>query len=61
MKVKIEIDCDNEVFGGRPHNEVVRILRELSDEIEAIGEIPKHIVDLYDLDGNQVGTFKKVE
>ncbi len=65
MKVKIEIKLDNEAFDVRPTitanersgYEVGRILKELSQKIPVI--LSKgNTFYLFDVNGNQVGTFK---
>jgi len=48
----ISIDLENDVFLPCPHDEIVRILRDVADRIDN-GECPK---SLFDINGNRVGT-----
>lgn len=59
MKLRIEIDLENEAFSGR-HRETVRILAEL------VRSLPTYIHvgqdwPLRDLNGNRVGTAEVIE
>lgn len=67
---QVEISCDNDAFeprwaGEQPmmaaSDEVARILRDLSKQINICGGLPANPLPLYDINGNKVGvaTFKK--
>ena len=55
MKVKIEIDCDNDAF-ETPDFEIERILRELSEKVESNPGMK--VSEIYDINGNCVGLYK---
>lgn len=56
MTFKLQIDCDNAAFSDNPLEEVGRILKELSEKIDA-NEHGK----IYDYNGNKVGFYKLEE
>lgn len=51
MKLRIEIECDNDVFEQDPFIEIDRILQGVSSRL-ALGD---KNVKLYDSNGNSVG------
>lgn len=56
MKIKIEIDCNNEAFEDQYAPELGRILRKLAgDIVEWGGQLEGRA--LMDANGNKVGTF----
>ena len=54
-KVLVEIDLDNDAFADR--NELVRILNKLADDV---GKGFMTEINIRDINGNKVGTFKIV-
>ena len=58
MKYQIEIETDNTAFDDYPNLEVARILKDLAGKAEAGYPLD---VQLYDLNGNEVGFCKMIE
>lgn len=59
--MKIFIRTNNDAFQPDPAPEVVRILRELADRLEAQGLDTFQAIDvwsLYDVNGNKCGTVR---
>ena len=54
-KALVEIDLDNDAFADR--NELVRILNKLADDV---GKGFMTEINIRDINGNKVGTFKIV-
>jgi hypothetical protein len=62
MKIfKLEIECDNDAFGGDNFEvgaELARILRATAQRIERESLYPNSAQWLRDVNGNRVGTYK---
>jgi hypothetical protein len=57
MTLRLEIETTNAAFDGEAFGpELARILRELADDIETDQMGPGDEVNLYDVNGNRVGT-----
>jgi hypothetical protein len=58
MKFRIEIDCDNAAFHADWRDEVIRIMRDLSEEldygVDGLG-MSRGPILLHDVNGNTVG------
>ena len=54
MRIKIEFDMDNDIFGFAPISETKRIVSEIALKIEN-GETEETIKDLY---GNTIGNWE---
>lgn len=54
MTATIKVQMDNAAFEDSPSRELARILRRLADQVEA----GTKEVNLRDVNGNAVGTFK---
>ena len=62
MKVKIEINMDNEVFEENSFGEVSRILKDLISSIEQDSKDDYVFKkNLFDVNGNKVGLYKVIE
>ena len=57
MEATIRINMDNEAFEENESLELARILRELIEEIEDKDALKRN---LFDINGNKVGTFEIV-
>ena len=60
MKIIIEIDVDNDAFGGWDDKEAQRILTNLGKRIDNHGYFTPN-KNLRDINGNTVGFFKLVD
>jgi hypothetical protein len=61
MNFKLEIDCDNDAFGGSPALATVelgRILEEIARKLDRDGQTKGHA---WDVNGNRVGLWALVE
>ena len=56
MKLKITLNTDNAAFDDNPHAEMVRIIREAAQDIEADNTLT--FKTLFDLNGNRCGELK---
>lgn len=61
MKVRIEIDCENDAFARRPEREVSRILDYASAHIDSNGVRQSDGKKLFDINGNTVGRVEVIE
>lgn len=57
MKFNLYVNCDNAAFDSNPAPEVVRILREVAQQIEDAGEVPDMFKTIRDVNGNDVGRY----
>ena len=56
MKIRIEIECNNDAFSEYPQLEVKRILEQIGEQLSIccdVGEM-SHL-QLFDINGNKVG------
>lgn len=60
MELKLNVNMDNAAFQGPGHEEVSRILREISQQIEHSYE-PHPSGGCMDINGNTVGTWEITE
>lgn len=54
---RITINTDNAAFDPEPALELSRILREIADRLDLVGQPPSHYQTIYDINGNDCGRF----